>query len=179
LCQARRIREAAERGLQEDARAGLARVGSRGFEDLPRDGMLLATWIELALAAIALDDAPHAELLLARMRPHSSEHAFDEFFFSWGALAQYVGLLQRMLGDRTAAIESFEEAIELNARLRHRPERLRSQLELGLTLQVGLQAAARARGMQCLRSVREEAQKLGLIRIARAAKTALREAPPT
>jgi len=175
LWEARTIRAAIDSGRMGHANSELGRMARARFRDIPRDAMLLPTLAELSLSVVTLGERRLAEDLIALMRPFTDHNVMDEFFFSWGALGTFVGELFRLLGERQSAKECFTEALELNLRLRHRPQELRTRLAMARLDASDPKSLRRRPVLEQLQLVFQEARRLGLVRIEQEAEQELRK----
>ncbi len=176
LWEARAIRSAIQAGRVSTGRSEFGRLSRAQFRDIPRDAMLLATLAELSQSAVMLEEREHAATLLELMLPFTRQNVTDEFFFSWGALGSFAGDLLVLIGEQRRALECYREALELNERLRHRPQVLRVRLAIGALAIAEPMTQQRKQAAEELREVVAEASELGLRNVQWEAERTLRKA---
>jgi tetratricopeptide (TPR) repeat protein len=109
-------------GRQEEARACYKPLLDRRVLDEARDDDWLMTVALTAEAAAVCGDRSAARELYPRLLPHAACNVVHlDWLMYFGSCAHFLGLLAALLGERAAAIEHFEAALEMNARLGARP----------------------------------------------------------
>jgi DNA-binding CsgD family transcriptional regulator/tetratricopeptide (TPR) repeat protein len=104
--------------MEDEARAQLARIRAAGLEPL-HHGLWLGALTYLTDAASALGDVETAALVLPALERHRGANVqIGHLVSCYGAADRYLGMLETVLGDWTAAEASFESALVLNRRLR-------------------------------------------------------------
>jgi tetratricopeptide (TPR) repeat protein len=108
----------AELDRRRDARRELEGLARHDFADLPRDAMWLLSIATLSEVVAFLDDARRAELLYRLIMPFADRCVVVDATVSLGAASGPLGLLATTMGCIDAAARHFEDALEMNARIR-------------------------------------------------------------
>jgi DNA-binding winged helix-turn-helix (wHTH) protein len=132
------------------------------LDAIPRDDFFLATMCDLAVVCCEIGDRRRAAQLYDRLKPHVSLCAVEIPLHYRGPVAHYLGLLSRTLGTDAAAIDHFEAAAAISARVGARPLLNRTYLELATLLLERRDAASRARGVFLLEEGVASARELGM-----------------
>jgi DNA-binding CsgD family transcriptional regulator len=104
----------AELGMDDEARAVLARVMADGLEPL-RETLWVASLAYLADAAAAVGDEAMAAALYPELAPLEGQNLLiGHVVACHGAADRFLGMLAATLGDRDRAVTHFERALELN-----------------------------------------------------------------
>jgi hypothetical protein len=167
----------AELDRRDAAHAELERAVTAEQAALPSSYLRIAIGAYLTEACSYLNDAVRAAPLYAALTPYASRTVVVGFgVVCLGAVARYLGMLARTLGQRAAAVEHFEAALATNARLGARPALARTQYEYARLLADG-SAAERARAGALLKAAGAAATAIGMPSLA-ARVAALRSARP-
>jgi tetratricopeptide (TPR) repeat protein len=146
-----------ETGRPEEATEQLAVLAAGDFEDIPHDGDWMTTVTLLSEVSAGLGDEPTAARLYELLTPFAELNVVIGLAaLCLGSAARFLGKLAVALGDRRAAAEHFEQAVEANARLKAPLWLAHTRLDYGQALGSG----ARARRM--IDDAREAADLLGL-----------------
>jgi len=168
--QARCAREIAEGPHPAAAKAHLARLARSKFQDLPEDGVLLATLAELALTIVSLRTTEHAQDLLDQLAAYRDLVAIDEASLSLGSVAYYAGLLRGLLRDTRGAFEDLEVALEANRRLGHLPQEARTRLEIARLRMQSSDPQSRTEAARLLEQLQLDARRMRLTSIEKQAE---------
>jgi tetratricopeptide (TPR) repeat protein len=151
-----------ETGRPEEASEQLAVLAAGDFEDIPHDGDWMTTVTLLSEVSAGLGDEPTAARLYELLTPFAELNVVIGLAaICLGSAARFLGKLAVALGDRRAAAEHFEQAVEANARLKAPLWLAHTRLDYGQALGSG----ARARRM--IDDAREAADLLGLTALRR------------
>ncbi|HEU5279130.1 MAG TPA: AAA family ATPase [Gaiellaceae bacterium] len=120
---------AAELGDEEMARRELDRQGSRGFVDLPRDGLWILHLVSLAEAAVLVGDLVRAAELYELLLPHAEDNAVSYTQQPFGPVALRLGQIAALLGRWQEADRHFATALARCELLGARAIRARVLLE--------------------------------------------------
>ena len=154
-----------ETGQLEEASEQLAVLAANDFEDIPHDGDWMTTITLVSEVSAGLGDAPTAAKLYELLTPFAQLNVVIGLAaLCLGSTARYLGKLAATLGERGAAAEHFEHALEANARLRAPLWLAHTQLDYGFALGGG----PRARRM--IGEAEEVAGRLGLTALVRRAQ---------
>ncbi len=141
-------------------------MAGRDFADIPKDAYWLATVVLLADACAALADKKRAATLCEMVGPYEHRNAVPaSSHLSFGAVSYYVGLLATVLARWDAATRSFENALEMNIRMRARPAVARTQYAFADMLVKRNVRNDRTRACELLDSSLETARQLGMTRL--------------
>lgn len=112
-----RARRLATQGDMARAQVALARVPRFMLERMPARHGDLGALCSLVEICLAHGDHAAAAALYHKLRPHAALNAVGPVFEYRGAVAQFLGLLARALGEENQARVHFEQAVVLNRRL--------------------------------------------------------------
>src|SRR5262249_40291656 len=139
----------------------------RAFADLPRDGNLVATIVQLAELCALLRDAPRARLLAPLLAPHVDRHVLIGLGAgSLGSAARAAGLLALTTGDAEAAVPLLDRALADNVRLGARLWVVRTRFDLARALEERASAGDAVRAAALREEAQREAEGLGMKRLA-------------
>jgi DNA-binding SARP family transcriptional activator len=151
-----------ETGHLDHASEQLAVLGASEFRDIPSDGDWMTTVTLLSEVAAGLGDTSAAALLYQVLAPFAAANVVIGLAaVCLGSAARFLGKLAFTLGERGAAAQHFEQALEANAKLQAPLWLAHTQLEYGQALGRGL----RARRM--IDDAAEIAERLGLAALSR------------
>jgi DNA-binding CsgD family transcriptional regulator len=149
-------------GMHDDARAQLARIRAAGLEPV-REGLWLGALTYLTDAASVVGDVEMAALVLAAFEDRRGTNVqIGHLVSCYGAADRYLGMLETVLGDWTAAEASFEAALALNRRLGARTWLAHTCVEYARMLLARLTGEDRVRAAALLREATSLAHELGL-----------------
>ena len=124
-----------ETGQVEPAAEQLAVLAANDFEDIPHDGDWMMTVTLVSEVSAGLGDAPTAARLYELLTPFAQLNVVIGLAaLCLGSTARYLGKLAAVLGERGAAAEHFDHALDANARLRAPLWLAHTQLDYGSTL---------------------------------------------
>jgi hypothetical protein len=152
-------------GRREQCLATFQAIAERGLDTIPRDDFYLATLCDLALVCCELGDRPRAEQLYDMLLPYVALCAVRIPLHFLGPVAHFLGLLARTLDREAAAIEHFEAAVTISARVGARPMLNRTRLELASVLIGRRDAASRARAAFLVEEGLASTGELGMARL--------------
>jgi hypothetical protein len=156
------IRIGAEVGKGSAVRADLEAMSAADFEDLPKDVTYLCTLGHLARTVVIFGDRARAARLYELLSPYAGHNAPDGMLFYDGAVAHPLALLAEMLGRSLDAERHFEQALEFNARIGHRPQLARTRYAFACFLRDRGDAAKQARASELAKDAADEAQAIGM-----------------
>jgi len=144
------------RGDREGARRGvLSEV--KGFAEVPLDANWLYTAAALGLYTAQLGEVPAAATIYPRLLPYRDRTVtVGRASFCAGSACLSLGFLAGALGDRSAAIDHFEEAVRRNDELDARPYAALARHALADVMDDDAPAAS------LRREAREAADELGM-----------------
>jgi DNA-binding winged helix-turn-helix (wHTH) protein/tetratricopeptide (TPR) repeat protein len=150
-----------------DTREHFEVLAAHDFEDLPRDQNWLPAIASLTEACAALGDVARAERLYALLLPYRRRIILLGFANGcFGSAERYLGLLAETSGRVEAALDHFEAAREIHARLGARPWVARTDYDIARLLARRSQRDDRARSAALVAGVLESAAELGMASLA-------------
>jgi DNA-binding SARP family transcriptional activator len=154
-----------ETGRTQEARAELELLAARRFEDIPTDGDWLIATALLADLATGLDDAARSQRLYELLLPYRERIVVVGAAAACiGSVARYLGRLALTTGERAAAREHFEAAIETNTALAAPVQVAHAQLDYAQALGQG------AKARMLVEAARQTADELHLPAVERRVK---------
>jgi class 3 adenylate cyclase/tetratricopeptide (TPR) repeat protein len=153
---------AAELADTRAARAEVQRHASRGFADLPLDGLWLLHVCGLAECCVLIGDARRGEQLYELLLPHPELNTVSYTQQSFGPVAFRLGMLATLLGRFEEAETHFVTATERCELLGARPIRARVLYEHGRMLLARGAAGDRARAASLLDDASRLCDELGM-----------------
>ena len=108
----------AELDRRAEARRDLESLARNDFSDLPRDWMWLVNVSTLSEVVAYLGDAPRARLLYDPFVPYAQRCVGGYMPFCHGSASRPLGLLATTMERFDIAARHFEDALELNAKIR-------------------------------------------------------------
>jgi eukaryotic-like serine/threonine-protein kinase len=117
-------------GREEEARAELERTSIEQQIRRPVASGQLGVLCQLVLVARALGRREECAALYERLLPYAHLVAVDEFWFSLGSVAYFLGVLAATCGDAEAARAHLETALERNTALNYRTQAAWTRYEL-------------------------------------------------
>lgn len=148
----------------EEARDLLGELAANDFEAIPDDATRLSSLSFLALTAARLDDVERMERLRELLNPYRGRPIVVGGAAAYGGTTSYyLGVLTSRLGDNDAAIEYFEEAVNLNQEGGALPWLARSRYELTQVLASRGAAGDAERAGQLLAEAGRTAERLGMV----------------
>ena len=153
-------------------------VAANDFADLPRDAGWLAAMGLLSETCAFLGDARRSELLYALLRPHSGMNIAVDGMLCTGAVDRYLGLLAGTMGRRDVAVEHFDAAVAMNARMGAHTWLAHTRFDYAAVLLAQDGPRDRARGLEMLAVARRTAEQLGMTRLLERATALEGRSPP-
>jgi DNA-binding SARP family transcriptional activator len=105
-------------GQTARARGELEALARNDFCDVPRDETWLPSVSVLSVVFVAFGDAPRAQLLYELLLPYADRCVNNGALLCTGSVSRALGLLATTLSQYQAAARHFEEALEMNTRIR-------------------------------------------------------------
>jgi len=165
-----------EVGAIDKARAGLQRLAAEGFENLPKDALRLPILVVIGWLACSLDEKEQARALYRCMRGDDGTHVMLSLVAAYaGPISHHLGMLASISGDPEAAQAHFLDAIRESHEVGSPNWQAWAEYECGVLLG-GKRPAEAKRGADLVRSALATARRLGLARLEKKAKAALRKA---
>jgi DNA-binding CsgD family transcriptional regulator/tetratricopeptide (TPR) repeat protein len=166
-------------GMHDDARALLGRIRATGLEPV-REGLWLGALTYLTDAASVVGDVETAALVLAALEDRRGSNVqIGHLVSCYGAADRYLGMLETVLGDWTAAEASFETAIALNRRLGARTWLAHTCVEYARMLLTRATGDDRMRAASLLREATNLVHEHGLSLVAAKVAELARTVDPT
>jgi AAA ATPase domain len=156
----------AELGERETAAAMIEQLAAPGFHKFRRDMLFLPGLAHLTRACAVLDEGSHADALYDVLRPYTGRVVVvgAPAQSCWGPVDHYLGVLASLAGRDEWAIEHFDAALLIAARLGAPALLAETRFELAVVL---LRSAGEAheRAGALLRAARRTAEALALRRL--------------
>jgi tetratricopeptide (TPR) repeat protein len=109
-------------GREAEARDEFERLATNDFADLPQDWLWLASVTNLAETCAFLHDAQRAATLYELLLPYAERTIVAAYAHTcYGSVSRHLGLLAATMGRWDDAVQHFEYALEVNARLDAKP----------------------------------------------------------
>jgi tetratricopeptide (TPR) repeat protein len=117
-------------GAHKAAQVAVGHLVDRDLRALPRNAVWLNTLTHLADAVALLGDERRAVVLYDLLGPYSDRMALvDRAIICKGAVAYYLGLLARTMGDTERAARHFDAALKIYRRIGAAPLAARTECE--------------------------------------------------
>lgn len=149
-------------GRTEEARSGLAELVDR-VASAPKNSLWLSLYSAFGMAVSLLDDVRGAEVAYDALLPYQERVSHTPMggpVLCWGAISLTLAQCARVLERWDDAIDHFEAALEMHARLGARPYLARTQLDFARALFESDRALDRAKNL--LRESEMIGRELGL-----------------
>jgi class 3 adenylate cyclase/DNA-binding CsgD family transcriptional regulator/tetratricopeptide (TPR) repeat protein len=164
----------AELGELDAAAADLRHLVGDGLAAVPRDSLWWGTLSYLADTCAAVGDREAAVALHAEFLPcRGLVVQVGSFLAAYGAADRYLGMLAALLGRRDDAEAHFQAALALETRAEMPVWLAQTRLAYGRFLAEGSAPADVGHAQEVLNQARDEAQRLGMLTVARQAAEAL------
>ena len=124
----------AELGRERDARAAVAEIASGDLANEYVDAEWLLSMVVLANAFARFGDAPARAKLYELLAPRADLYAQAPVEIMFGSVARGAGVLAAALDRPAEAVEHFEQALEIERRMRARPWLAHAQHDYGAML---------------------------------------------
>ena len=157
-----RCQFAIERGDRAQARTDFALLRQSEFQPQLGGTPLLTkpeTLVRLADACVEIGTPADAALIYERLSPLAAASIQDGLLISWGSASRPLAALAVQLERFELAERLFADALEMNRKLRHRPELVRTQLGLA---RLWLSTGRRAEAIPLLAAAESEAARMGM-----------------
>jgi class 3 adenylate cyclase/tetratricopeptide (TPR) repeat protein len=160
-----------ELGLEAEARTEFEHLVANDFANLPRDANFCAAISLLSAVCWFLGDRRRAAKLYELLLPYARcTVVVGAVVASLGAASHFLGLLAATMSRWDQAIQHFEDALEMNARMRAKPRLAVTQYEYASVLVARNQAgdpsaspgAGREKALDLLTHGLDTAQELGM-----------------
>jgi len=165
-----------EIGLVVEAQTSFNLLAKDEFRDVPDDHNRVSILVMFSRLACGLRDATHARPLYRHLKPHAGTHVMLSLVAAyWGPVAHYLGTLAVLMDEPDLAQSHFHAAITESALVGSPSWEAWAEYELGLLLSRKKRPADSERGVALIRGALATARRLGLARLERKARTAVRE----
>jgi len=152
-----------ELGRTEEARAEFEHLAQHNFADLPRDALWMACMTYLADVCTFLGDRARAATLYQLLLPYAGRNVvIGNAAACYGALSCYLGALATTLERWDEAVQHFEEALAMNARMEARPWLAHTQYQYATMLLARDQASDGEKARELLKAALITARELGM-----------------
>ncbi|MET0387019.1 MAG: AAA family ATPase [Polyangiales bacterium] len=167
----RKIRSMVDFGLIDAVHEAMANVSIDALDDLPHDREYLAVLCQLAAGAAAAESSAHCEALYRLLEPYADYYAVGVSFHAEGSVATHLGVLSEALGDPKRARQHYERGLKQERAFALVPCAAVTGYRLAQLYLHKLGERQRAR--RILERVGNEAERMGMQPLARAAREAL------
>jgi class 3 adenylate cyclase/DNA-binding CsgD family transcriptional regulator/tetratricopeptide (TPR) repeat protein len=152
-----------ELGREREARAVFEQLATHDFADLPQDNLWLTCVTYLAEVCAFLGDARRAATLYQLLLPHNGYTVVvGAAEICYGAAAHYLGLLATTMERWEDAVQHFEDALAMNARMGARPWLAHTQHQYAVMLLARNQPGDRDKAVSLLHEALITARGLGM-----------------
>src|SRR5262249_30312084 len=111
-----------ELGRTREARTEFESMAQHDFTDLPRDALWMASMTYLTDVCTSLGDTARAATLHQLLLPYAARTVvIGNAVACYGAMSRYLGALATTMGHWDTAVQHFEHALTMNARMDARP----------------------------------------------------------
>jgi tetratricopeptide (TPR) repeat protein len=152
----------AQLGRTAQARQEFEVLARNDFCDIPRDGDWLPSMAALSGAAVLLGDAPRAQLLYTLLLPYEDRCVVGAGLLCLGSASRLLGLLAMTLSLYEDAARHFENALNMNARIRAPLWIARTQLDYARMLLLRDWLGDTAKAVELLTKALTTAEELGV-----------------
>jgi len=154
-----------DEGNETEARRELESIAANGFAGLPHNFCWLTCAAFLADVSSFLGDEQRAGWLYERLAPFAGSNVAMTGVVIFGPVSHYVGLLAATLRDWPAAVQHFENAIDMEERMGMRQWLARSQVAYAKMLLTRHGPGDQARAARLLAPAVETASALGMEKV--------------
>ncbi len=152
-----------ELGRTEEARAEFELLAQHDFADLPRDALWMACMTYLVDVCTFLGDRARAATLYQLLLPYAGHTAVvGTAAACYGAVSRYLGALATTLGRWDEAVQHFEDALAMNARMGARPWLAHTQHQYATMLLARDLAGDSEKARELLKAALVTARELGM-----------------
>jgi eukaryotic-like serine/threonine-protein kinase len=152
----------AELGRRRDAQRELEALARNDFADIPRDMVWMLSIAILSEVVSSLDDARRAEPLYQLLLPFANRCVVMNGPLCLGSASRSLGLLAATVGRFDAAVRHFEDALEMNSKIRSPLWIAHTQYDYAHTLLRRDHPGDRDKALKLLAAALATADKLGL-----------------
>jgi DNA-binding CsgD family transcriptional regulator len=152
-----------ELGREREARAAFEQLAAHDFADLPQDSLWLPCVTYLAEVCAFLGDASRAATLYRLLLPYNGYTVVvGATDVCYGAAARYLGLLATTMERWEDAVQHFEDALAMNARMGARPWLAHTQHQYAVMLLARNQSGDRDKATSLLHEALTTVRALGM-----------------
>jgi DNA-binding CsgD family transcriptional regulator len=152
-----------EFGRERESRAAFEQLAAHDFADLPQDSLWLPCVTYLAEVCAFLGDASRAATLYRLLLPYNGYTVvIGATDVCYGATARYLGLLATTMERWEDAVQHFEDALAMNARMGARPWLAHTQHQYAVMLLARNQPGDRDKAVSLLHEALITARGLGM-----------------
>jgi class 3 adenylate cyclase/DNA-binding CsgD family transcriptional regulator/tetratricopeptide (TPR) repeat protein len=152
-----------ELGREREARAAFEQLAAHDFADLPQDILWLTCMAYLAEVCVFLGDARRAATLYRLLLPHNGYTVMvGSAAVCYGAASRYLGMLAATMERWEEAVQHFEDALAMNARMGARPWLAHTQHQYAVMLLTRHQPGDRDRAMSLFHEALTTVRALGM-----------------
>jgi hypothetical protein len=152
-----------ELGRVPEAQAEFEHLARHDFADLPRDGLWMACITYLVDVCRFLGDRDRAATLYQLLLPYAGHTVVVGFAAAcYGALSRYLGALATTLGRWDEAVQHFEDALAMNARMEAQPWLAHTQYQYATMLLTRDQPGDGEKARELLTAALLTARELGM-----------------
>ena len=152
-----------ESGRDADARRLYEELVTGGVTQMPRSPHYLPALTYLAMLCVQFADTARAVPLRGVLFRYAARNAVAPIGFYLGSVARYLGLLEQLLGDPAQAQARLAAALEMNERMRAKPQVALTRFDLARLLSTSDDAAARRRGRREADAAKSLADEIGMV----------------
>jgi hypothetical protein len=152
-------------GHADAARRRYESIAANGLDGIARDDFYLVTMCDLAVLCCGFEDRERAEELYDRLAAFRHLCVVTIPMHYRGPVAHFLGMLARLLGRLPTAIEHFELAATVGARLGALPTLNRTRLALATALATQSGVSSRARASALVEDALASAKDLRMARV--------------
>jgi tetratricopeptide (TPR) repeat protein len=152
----------AELDRRHDAQRELEALARHDFADLPRDGAWMLSIAGLSEVVAFLDDARRAEPLYQLLLPFANRCVVMNGPICLGSASRSLGLLTATMGRFDAAVRHFEDALEMNTKIRSPLWIAHTQRDYANTLLQRAHHGDREKAIKLIDNALATADRLGL-----------------
>jgi class 3 adenylate cyclase len=151
-----------ELGRRDDTERVFEQMAVNDFAWIPRDAAWLVSIVYLAEAAAFLEDTHRARVLYEMLLPYANRNIMVGIAACNGSASRYLGPLTATLGRWDEAERHFEDAQEMNGRMRARPWLARTWHGYAKMLLARDEPGDREKAVELLAQALDTAEELGM-----------------
>jgi tetratricopeptide (TPR) repeat protein len=150
-------------GRREDAKREFEQVAADDFGSLPRDGSWLVTTATLSYVCSYLGDASRAATLYELLLPYAGRQLVTGSApVGCGSFSRYLGILATTISRWEDAVMHFEDALQMDERMKARPFAALTQQEYGAMFLARGNPGDREKAHEILDQALATAEELGM-----------------